>query len=214
LEQIREGARLDEVALSNGFESNSGFRAAFGRIFGQTPGQSTNSDCVRLTWLDSPLGPLLAGATSAGVCLLEFTERRMLETQFTVLKKRLKCAFVPGTNEHLQVLKQELSGYFAGQVQTFTVPLVYPGSPFQSRVWDELLRIPHGVTRSYEDIAKRIGSARAVRAVGTANGQNRIAILIPCHRVVNKDGKLGGYGGGLWRKQWLLELERANLLTP
>jgi AraC family transcriptional regulator of adaptative response/methylated-DNA-[protein]-cysteine methyltransferase len=209
LERIRNGAPLDDVALGNGYDSHSGFHEAFVRTFGQTPGQSSETDCVRLAWLESPLGPLLAGATSEGICLLEFTERRMLETQFATLRKRLGCAIIPGMNEHLQKLKSELALYFRAALAEFTVPLVYPGSPFQRKVWQQLLRIPYGQTCSYKDIARRVGSPRAVRAVGAANGQNRIAILIPCHRVVNYDGKLGGYGGGLWRKQFLLNLEGA-----
>jgi O-6-methylguanine DNA methyltransferase len=92
----------------------------------------------------------------------------------------------------------------------FEVPLHVDGSPFQERVWRQLLKIPYGETRSYQDVAVKVGSPDAVRAVGTANGMNRIAIVIPCHRVVNKGGKLGGYGGGLWRKQRLLGLEQGQ----
>jgi AraC family transcriptional regulator of adaptative response/methylated-DNA-[protein]-cysteine methyltransferase len=134
----------------------------------------------------------------------------MIETQFATLKKRFSCAIVPGENAHLQVLRNELAEYFGGKRKNFTGPLLYPGTPFQERVWEELLRIPYGETCSYEDLARRIGSADAQRAVGHANGCNRIAIVIPCHRVVNKDGKLGGYGGGLWRKQYLLDLEKGR----
>ena len=107
--------------------------------------------------------------------------------------------------------KNELTSYFQGQPPRFSVPLIYPGTPFQRRVWEALLRIPSGQTRSYEELARAIGSPDAVRAVGRANGQNRIAILIPCHRVVNKNGELGGYGGGRWRKRHLLELESGRL---
>ena len=110
----------------------------------------------------------------------------------------------------LDRLKAELAEYFAGQRRSFEVPLHVSGSPFQERVWQELLKIPYGETRSYEDVARQTGSPDAVRAVGTANGSNRIAIVIPCHRVVNKGGKLGGYGGGLWRKQRLLGLEQGQ----
>jgi len=120
------------------------------------------------------------------------------------------CAIVPGENKHLTQLKKELCAYFDGDLRQFSVPLDYPGSPFQLRVWNELRRIPFGETCSYEELALRIGSESGQRAVGHANGANRIAILIPCHRVVNKNGKLGGYGGGLWRKQHLLELERGG----
>jgi AraC family transcriptional regulator of adaptative response/methylated-DNA-[protein]-cysteine methyltransferase len=210
LNQIREGGTLDAAVFESGYESHSGFRDAFQRTFGSSPGNCRDQECVYVTWLQSPLGPLVAGATARGVCLLEFTDRRMLETQFATVKKQFSAPLVPGTNQHLQKLEKELAGYFAGKVREFSVPLVYPGSPFQQRVWRELLRIPYGETRSYEALAIAVGSAKAQRAVGHANGQNRIAIVIPCHRVVNKDGRLGGYGGGLRRKQFLLDLERSN----
>jgi AraC family transcriptional regulator of adaptative response/methylated-DNA-[protein]-cysteine methyltransferase len=113
-------------------------------------------------------------------------------------------------NAHLALLERELDGYFAGSLKKFSVPLVYPVTTFQRRVWGQLLTIPYGETRSYEGLAAAIGDPRAVRAVGHANGQNRIAIVIPCHRVINKNGKLGGYGGGLRRKEFLLELERSG----
>ncbi|MEW6208163.1 MAG: trifunctional transcriptional activator/DNA repair protein Ada/methylated-DNA--[protein]-cysteine S-methyltransferase [Acidobacteriota bacterium] len=210
LDQIRQGAEIDDVVLGNGYESHSGFRDAFARTFGRPPGKSRDSDCILLSWIESPVGPLIAGASKDGVCLLEFTDRRMMEAQFTTLRKRFSSAIVPGENDHLLRLKEELTDYFAGKLKQFRLPLVYPGSPFQTRVWGELLRIPYGETISYEELARRISSPAAVRAVGHANGLNRIAILIPCHRVVNKDGKLGGYGGGLWRKQFLLDLERGQ----
>jgi AraC family transcriptional regulator of adaptative response/methylated-DNA-[protein]-cysteine methyltransferase len=209
--QIREGAKLDEVILGNGYESHSGFRDAFARTFGRSPGRSRNGDCIIAAWIESPLGPLVAGATGKGLCLLEFTDRRMLEAQFTTIRQRFGCAVVPGKHEHLEQLQEELEQYFAGNLTEFKVPLVYPGSPFQQKVWQGLLRIPFGKTCSYEDLAREIGAPGAQRAVGRANGQNRIGIVIPCHRVVNKGGQLGGYGGGLWRKQFLLDLERGVL---
>jgi AraC family transcriptional regulator of adaptative response/methylated-DNA-[protein]-cysteine methyltransferase len=208
LRQIRHGVNLDDVALGNGYESHSGFREAFARTFGRSPGRSRDADCLRAGWVESPLGPLLTAANEAGICLLEFTDRRMLEAQFDTLRKRFGCAIVPGNHRHTDQLREELARYFAGTLREFSVPLVYPGSPFQSQVWSQLLRIPYGQTRSYEDLARAVGTPAACRAVGRANGQNRIAILIPCHRVVNKDGHLGGYGGGLWRKQFLFDLER------
>jgi AraC family transcriptional regulator of adaptative response/methylated-DNA-[protein]-cysteine methyltransferase len=214
LDQLRRGSSLDDIALGNGFESHSGFRDAFMRTFGRSPGVSRDLDRILVTWFESPVGPLVAGATEKGICLLEFTDRSRLETQFNTLKKLFSCAILPGENEHLSKLKQELDAYFAGQLKQFSLPLIYPGSPFQVRVWDELLRIPYGVTCSYEELARRIGSVSGQRAVGHANGTNRIAIVIPCHRVVNKGGKLGGYGGGLWRKQHLLDLERGATGLP
>jgi AraC family transcriptional regulator of adaptative response/methylated-DNA-[protein]-cysteine methyltransferase len=123
---------------------------------------------------------------------------------------------VPGETDHLRQLRAELTDYFAARRREFTVPLVYPGTEFEQRVWNQLLAIPCGETRSYQDLARTLGQPGASRAVGRANGMNRIAILIPCHRVVNQNGELGGYGGGLWRKRILLELEKEgrSLISP
>jgi AraC family transcriptional regulator of adaptative response/methylated-DNA-[protein]-cysteine methyltransferase len=207
LHLIREHRALDTAVYDSGYESHSGFRDAFNRTFGKPPGRYRNGQCVFLTWLRSPIGPLVAGATAEGICLLEFADRRMLEAEFMALRKLFNSPIVPGSHQHLDTLQTELAQYFAGSSRSFSTPLVYPGTSFQRRVWEQLLAIPYGETRSYEHIAVAIGRPNAVRAVGRANGLNRIAILIPCHRVVNKDGKLGGYGGGLRRKQYLLKLE-------
>ncbi len=207
---LQDGAELDEVALGFGYDSHSGFREAFARLFGQSPGQSRSGDYIAVEWLETPLGPVVAGATSAGVCLLEFTDRIRLDAQLEALQKHFGCAIVPGQNEHIAQLGAELADYFAGTRSQFDVPLVAPGTPFQERVWAELLRIPYGETRSYQELAEQLGDPNAQRAVGHANSLNRIAIAIPCHRVVNKQGKLGGYGGGVWRKQILLDLERGQ----
>ncbi len=123
----------------------------------------------------------------------------------------LDDAATNGLREDAAVLKpaiDQIRAYLAGELKTFTIPLKLHGTEFQQSVWQQLQRIDYGATASYQDVAKRIRKPLAVRAVGTANGKNRIAIIIPCHRVINADGKLGGYGGGLWRKQWLLDLER------
>lgn len=208
---IRGGTSLDAAAFASGYESLSGFREAFGQSIGCTPGVSREHKCVFLAWLPSPLGPLVAGATDAGVCLLDYTDRRTLKTQFASLTKAFRATVLPGVHPHLDLLRAELAEYFAGRRRTFSVPVVYPGTPFQQRVWGQLLRIPYGETRSYRDLAVAVGDRAAVRAVGRANGLNRINILIPCHRVVNANGDLGGYGGGLRRKQFLLNLEQVNV---
>lgn len=208
LSQIREDGALDTAVFASGYESHSGFRDAFSRSFGKPPGRYRDGKCVLLSWLRTPLGPLVAGATDEGICLLEFTDRRMLEAQLAAVQRLFDAPVAPGSNEYLERLQGELAKYFAGSLRAFSVPLIYPGTPFQRRVWKELLAIPYGETCSYEQIAIAIGDPTAVRAVGRANGLNRIAILIPCHRVVNKNGELGGYGGGLRRKQYLLSLER------
>jgi AraC family transcriptional regulator of adaptative response/methylated-DNA-[protein]-cysteine methyltransferase len=165
-------------------------------------------DAISLGWIDSPVGPLIAGADDRGICLLEFSDRRMLEAQLTTLRKRLRRTLVPGKHPYLGQLERELTEYFERKRTTFEVPLHAPGTPFEESVWAQLLRIPYGQVRSYTDIAEAVGSPKAVRAVGRANGMNRIAIVIPCHRVIGKDGSPVGYGGGLWRKQRLLDLER------
>src|SRR4030095_126634 len=210
LSQIREGSKLDDVILGNGYESHSGFRDAFGKIFGKPPGKSKSSECIVTSLYESPLGPIIIGATSKGLCLAEFTDRRMLEFQVKTLHTRFDGAVVPGTNDFIKQAETELKEYFSGNLKKFKVKLVYPGTEFQQNVWNELIKIPYGETISYAELAKRVGIPGAVRAVGTANGMNRIGIIIPCHRVVNKSGKLGGYGGGVWRKQWLLDLENSK----
>ncbi len=157
----------------------------------------------------------MAGATTQGsICLLEFTDRRLLPAQIETVRDRFGCAVVPGESPQFERLRHELDAYFSGQLRTFSLTLSAPGTLFQERVWAELQRIPFGETRSYEDLARAVGAPSAQRAVGRANGTNRIAILIPCHRVINKDGGLGGYGGLLWRKEALLHLERTGRLIP
>lgn len=209
-EKIKGGSTIDDAAFAHGYESLSGFREAFARKFSRPPGKSRSGDFIRLAWIETPLGPMIAGATEAGICLLEFTERRMLEREMEQLAAALDTGFVTSTERHHEHLKTELEEYFAGASCAFTVPLVYPGTAFQKKVWSQLLRIPYGETRCYEDLARLTGSPGAARAVGRANGMNRIAIVIPCHRVINKDGSPGGYGGGFWRKKYLLDHEKSH----
>jgi AraC family transcriptional regulator of adaptative response/methylated-DNA-[protein]-cysteine methyltransferase len=209
-DEIRSGERLDAVILGHGYESHSGFREAFFKRFGKPPGKTRTEDYIRVGWVETPLGPMVAGASARGICLLEFTDRRMLEAQLDTLARRFGLAIAPGESALIDRLREELGLYFAGRLKRFSVPLDFPGTDFQVEVWRALLGIPYGETRSYEDIARAIGTKSAVRAVGRANGQNRIGIVIPCHRVVNKNGELGGYGGGLWRKKRLLALERGD----
>jgi O-6-methylguanine DNA methyltransferase len=167
-------------------------------------------NCITASTIDSPVGPLAAGASDEGICQLEFAGPRS-EAQSDGLARLFRAEIVSGEHPFLDQLRAELADYFAGRLREFTVPIVCRGTPFQEAVWGELLRIPYGETRSYLDVARSVGSPKACRAVGRANGQNRIAIVIPCHRVVNAGGALGGYGGGLDRKQLLLDLERGAL---
>jgi len=207
--QIRKGTKLDEVIFGNGYESHSGFRDAFGKTFGMPPGKSHSKDCIMTSLYESPMGAIIIASSSKGICLAEFSDRRMLEYQLKVLKKYFGGPLIPGKNKFLIQAEKELKEYFEGSLKKFSVPLIFPGTEFQQKVWNELTKIPYGKTISYEELAGRVGIRKASRAVGMANGMNRIGIIIPCHRVVNKNGKLGGYGGGLWRKKKLLELEGA-----
>lgn len=208
--QIRRGAPLDDVILGHGYESHSGFRAAFGRLFGKSPGRSRDAEALRVALLETPLGPMLAVVNSRSVCQLEFADRRGLEAGYAEMRRRFKLPVVPGENSVMKQVRAELAEYFAGKRREFTVELALLGTPFQQKVWRELLRIPHGETVSYEEVASRLGVPRAVRAVARANGANRICVLVPCHRVIGKDGSLTGYGGGLWRKRHLLEQEQGE----
>jgi len=211
LGRINAGEKVIDSAFASGYESLSGFTGAFKKKLGRSPGQSAGAPVIVLARLLTPLGPMLAGATREGVCLLEFSERRMLETQLARLEKRFHARFLPGPNEHLNKLRRELDLYFQGRLREFKVPLVMDGTEFQEKVWRALLTIPYGQTRSYKQQAIMIGKPKAVRAVGRANGDNRIAIIIPCHRVIADNAQLTGYGGGLWRKRFLLDLEQKNL---
>lgn len=207
LRRIRSGEPIDDVAVASGWDSHSGFREAFGRFFGDSPGRSLSQEPIVATMIDSPLGPLVAAAVDEGICLLEFSDRRMLEKQMKTLRRHFARPVTPGNHPHLDRLRDELARYFSGSRVAFTTPIAAPGTEFQRKVWDAVRVIPPGETRSYAEIAQAIGAESATRAVGTANGMNRIAILIPCHRVVTSDGRFGGYGGGVWRKRRLLELE-------
>src|ERR1019366_4955240 len=187
--RIRQGASLDDAIFDSGFQSHSGFREAFSRVFGEAPGRSRETgDRVVITMLETPLGPLLAGATDQGINFLEYTDRRMLEHNLKVMRRRFGRAIVPGQHPLLERLREELNDYFQGNRREFTLPLAARGTAFQDKVWQELRRIPYGQTISYDALARRVGQPTAQRAVARANGMNYVAILIPCHRVIGKDG--------------------------
>jgi AraC family transcriptional regulator of adaptative response/methylated-DNA-[protein]-cysteine methyltransferase len=169
---------------------------------------------IKLTKLDTPLGEMIAGATEEGICLLEFNDRKILPAEYKDLERLLKTQMEDGENKHLNSLKKQLKEYFDGKRKEFTIPLVTPGSEFQQAVWKELQNIPFGLTRNYQEQAIALRRPDSVRAVANANGQNRIAIVIPCHRVIGADGRLTGYGGGLKRKKWLLDHEKKHSGQP
>jgi O-6-methylguanine DNA methyltransferase len=157
--------------------------------------------------LKSPLGEMIAGATDKGVCFLEWHDRGGVERIKERVQKRYKMPLLEGNNKHLDQLEEELADYFAGKLKKFKVAVDVTGTPFERNTWEQLLLIPYGETRSYSEIADQLGKPGARRAVGRANGANYLSIVIPCHRVIEANGNLRGYGGKLWRKKYLLELE-------
>jgi len=145
----------------------------------------------------SPIGVVEIVGTNEGILSILFTVRdKPLYARESTTPKVLEDAY------------RELDEYFRGERQTFTFPFMVDGTPFQQKVWETLKGIPFGGTASYKDIAVSMGNNKAIRAVGSANGKNKLSIVIPCHRIIGSNGKLTGYAGGLWRKEWLLQHER------
>src|SRR5213592_661271 len=211
LREVRRGGSVDEAQNGSGFESASGFRDAFERIFGDPPTIAKTKGALFAQRIEPPLGAMLAIADDEGLRLLEFVDRRALERELSILRNRLRTNVVPGEHEHLDAVRSQLADYFSGKKLEFNVSLAPVGSAFQLRAWELLRSIPTGETRSYSWMAKKLGDVEMRRAVGRANGENMICIIIPCHRVIRADGTLCGYGGGLWRKKWLLDHERKML---
>lgn len=160
--------------------------------------------------LESPLGEMIAGASDGGICFLEWHDRGGVQRILERVAKRYKLPVKPGSHVHLDQLRNELKEYFEGTLKTFTVPTHIQGTPFERQTWELLLQIPYGETRSYGQLARQHGKPGASRAVGRANGANYISIILPCHRVIESTGGLRGYGGKVWRKKWLLELEAGS----
>ncbi|MCL7989062.1 methylated-DNA--[protein]-cysteine S-methyltransferase [Sphingobacterium sp. lm-10] len=214
--RIQDGDRVTNTAYEMGYESLSGFGESFKNIFGVSPIKGKQQSVIDLKRIETPLGTMVACASSQGLCLLEFTDRRMLETELKSISRLLNATIIQGHNPFFEQLEMELDEYFEGRRTEFSVPLHTPGTAFQNKVWTSLRAISYGSTKSYKAQAESIKNPESVRAVANANGMNRIAILIPCHRVIGSDGRLTGYGGGVWRKKYLLELEQKyrNEITP
>ncbi len=208
LGRVQEGEAVGRAAFEVGYDSLSGFQEAFRRYFGEPPTEVGDAAIARVSRIATPLGPMLAAVTDEAVCLLEFADRRGLPGQVGRVARGLEVVFAPGSTELTRRLRDELDEYFAGERRTFDVPVAEAGTGFQHAVWRALREIPFGETRSYAEVAAIVGRPSAVRAVGAANGRNPLAIVVPCHRVVRADGSLSGYGGGVWRKRRLLDVER------
>lgn len=213
IQELKVGRSATDVAFDSGYGSLSGFGYTYKRVTGTAP--TGQREVLLIHRFTTPLGPMFVCATERGVCLLEFTDRRMLETEFRDLQHALKARIMSGENRHTRQAEQEIGEYFSGTRQQFDLQLDMPGSDFQQAVWQGLRAIPYGETTHYQMLSQQINRPTAVRAVANANGANRIAIVVPCHRVIGKEGAMTGYGGGIARKEWLIkhEQERVRAVT-
>ncbi len=205
--RIRGGATVLESSQEADYDSVSAFCDALRRATGGSPARNRDRPVLYVAQASSPLGPILLAGDDEAVSLVEFRDRRMLETQFSVLEKRLNAVFFPGETDPIRRIRDEITAYFAGGLRHFQTPVRHPGTPLQEQVWRALLKVSYGETQTYGQLAAGIGRPAAVRAVARAVGENRLAIVLPCHRIVGADGRLTGYGGGLWRKRYLLAHE-------
>ena len=208
--KLQTGTSVTDIAFDSGYESLSGFNDSFKKVFGVSPKNSKETHVIDFTRIETDLGTMVACATDKGVCLLEFSDRKGLETELKQLAKYHNANIVQGQNKYFKQLKEELDAYFEGRLKEFNVPLDISGTDFQKQVWQALVEIPYGTTSYYLRQAEVLGKPSSVRALANANGMNKIAIIIPCHRVVGSDGSLTGYAGGLWRKRKLIDLEKDN----
>ena len=206
-QELKQGKNTTSTAFDSSYESLSGFGYTFKKLIGKSPKQSKNRNIILINRLTTPLGPMFVCATEKGICLLEFVDRKMLETEFKELQKLLNANIISGENEHIKQVQKEIKEYFEGKRKVFDVKIETPGTDFQNQVWNCLQEIDYGKTKTYQEQAEKINNPKAIRAVASANGCNRISIIVPCHRVIGKDGKMTGYGGGIERKKWLIEHE-------
>lgn len=204
------GGSVTDAQLDAGYESASGLRDAIARLLRETPAGLKGRNLLRADWIETPIGTMLAVGDEMRLHLLEFFDRKALPAELARLRQACRSAIDFGACASIAAIRAELDAYFAGTLTAFATPLALAGSAFTRKVWDALREIPAGETLSYGALAVRIGRPEAARAVARANGANQLAILIPCHRVIGADGAMTGYGGGLWRKQWLLRHEQRH----
>ncbi|WP_298422314.1 methylated-DNA--[protein]-cysteine S-methyltransferase [uncultured Kordia sp.] len=209
--ELKKGKNATHTAFDTGYESLSGFGYTYKKLIGKSPQKSIDKTIILIHRFTTPLGPMFVCATDKGICLLEFIDKEMLETAFKELQRLLNANIIIGENEHIQQAKKELKAYFEGSLTNFNVQIEMPGTDFQKETWKALQTIQYGQTVSYQEQAQKINNPKAVRAVAKANSCNRISIIIPCHRVIGKKGKLTGYNGGVERKRWLLAHEEKHV---
>ncbi|MBD3662509.1 bifunctional transcriptional activator/DNA repair enzyme AdaA [Sulfitobacter aestuariivivens] len=206
--ELPQGAKVIDAQMVAGYDSPSAFRAAFGRIMGLAPGAFVKDALLRADWIETRLGAMIAVSSASHLHLLEFVERKALPAELRRLHTAAKGSLGFGRFDPTDQIEAEMTAFLRLEQDHFATPIAPHGTPFSQSVWRALRDIPAGETRSYSDLARSMGRPDATRAVARANGANPIAIVVPCHRVLAADGALTGYGGGLWRKQALIELEQ------
>ena len=205
---LADGKRVIDAQLTAGFDSPAAFRTAFAKLLGVAPGSFATDAMLKADWIETPLGPMIMVADQRCLHLLEFADRKALPTELQKILKNTKGSLGIGRTQITDQTELELTEFFSGKRANFGIPLALHGTDFTNTVWRALQEIPAGTTCSYLDLAKSIDRPTATRAVARANGANQIALIISCHRVIGADGSLTGYGGGLWRKQKLIALEK------
>ncbi len=165
---------------------------------------------LKAGWLETPVGAILVAGDDDALYLLNFIDQTSMIRKTALVQKKLQANLELGSSRSVDMAKREIQEYFAGKRRAFETPLALQGTVFQNLVWETLRGIPFGETLSYTDLARKIDKPSAFRAVAQANAQNPLAIIVPCHRVINADGELGGYSAGQERKSWLLAFEKTR----
>lgn len=205
---LAEGQPVIEAQLTAGYDSGSGFREAIHRLIGNPPKALQNRSLLKAAWIETPIGQMLAVSDAHVLHLLEFFDRKGLPAELKKLQATTRSSITFERTTVIDQVEAELAAYYAGKSCHFETPLAKVSGGFAPSVWAALRAIPPGEVWSYSQLAVSLDKPTAMRAVARANGQNQIAIIIPCHRVIGADGSLTGYGGGLWRKDWLLRHEK------
>lgn len=210
MKKIQSESSDANIAFNSGYEPLKNVDSLFSKFTSDSLITNDEKTIILVKQITTPIGPMFICATDEGICLLEFIDRKDIKGQLERLSKCLNRVIFTGENNHIVLAKQQLDEYFSGNRHNFELSLFMPGTPFQQQVWQCLSHIEYGETSSYQQQSIVLGNPKAIRAMASANGRNRLAIIIPCHRVIGKDGSLTGYAGGLARKQWLLDHEKRH----